>query len=404
MMRKLAILGGTPAFETKLHVGRPNLGDREVFLERTKSILDSRWFTNDGPLVREFEAKIAAHAGVKHCVAMCNATVALEIAIRALELKGEVIIPSYTFIATAHALQWQEITPVFADMEPSSQNIDPGCIERLITPRTSGIIGVHVWGRACDTDAIEEIGRNRGLKVMFDAAHAFGCSNKGRIVGGAGACEVFSFHATKFLNSFEGGAVVTNDDTLAAKMRLMRNFGFKDFDEVIYTGTNGKMTEICAAMGITSLEAIDQLIAVNRKNYECYRSSLEGILGLSLVQHNPNERNNYHYIVVEIDSEVAPLNRDELVGVLHAENVLARKYFWPGCHRMEPYRSLQPNAHLILTHTESMAARVLVLPTGESVSNEDVEKVSSIIRLAFQHACAVRSALNNGCNSTLESL
>jgi dTDP-4-amino-4,6-dideoxygalactose transaminase len=240
----------------KLYVGRPNIGNRERFLERVNGILDRRWLSNDGPLLKEFEEKVAAFLGVKNVVAMCNATAAIEIACRALDLKGEVIVPSYTFVATAHALQWQEITPVFCDMNPATHNIDPAKIERLITPRTTGIIGVHVWGRGCETEAIEEIAARRNLKVMYDASHGFGCTKGGRMLGTFGECEVFSFHATKFLNCFEGGAVVTNNDDLAEKMRLMRNFGFVDFDKVVYLGVNGKMSEIHAAMGLTNLEAI----------------------------------------------------------------------------------------------------------------------------------------------------
>jgi dTDP-4-amino-4,6-dideoxygalactose transaminase len=229
-----------------LYVGTPNVGNREALLVRINDMLDRRWLSNNGPLVQEFEKKICDLLGVKHAVAMCNATVALEIASKALDLKGEVILPSYTFIATAHALQWQDITPVFADMEPESHNIDPAKIEALITPHTTGIVGVHVWGRACDTEAIEEIARKHNLRVMYDASHGFGCSVGGRMLGNFGACEVFSFHATKFINCFEGGAVVTNDDALAEKLRLMRNFGFKGFDNVIYLGVNGKMSEVCA--------------------------------------------------------------------------------------------------------------------------------------------------------------
>ena len=297
---------------------------------------------------------------------MCNATIALEIAIRALELKGEVILPSYTFVATAHALQWQEITPVFADLDPRTHNIDPASIERLITPRTTGIIGVHVWGRPCDTAALEGIAARHRLKLMYDAAHAFGCSHAGRMIGGFGTCEILSFHATKFLNSFEGGAIVTNDDALADQMRLMRNFGFVDYDRVIYVGTNGKMTEICAAMGLTSLEAMDDIIAINKRNYEAYRRGLSGLPGVNVISHDDSERSNYQYVPAEVAPGSAPLTRDELIAVLHAENVLARRYFWPGCHQMEPYRSLQPNASLLLPETERLAPRIMVLPTGQA--------------------------------------
>jgi len=391
--KQLSILGETPVFKVPLHVGRPNLGDRQALLAQINDMLDRRWLTNDGPMVKEFEWRIAELVGVRHCIAMSNATVALEIAIRALGLRGEVIVPSYTFVATAHALQWQEIVPLFADMDPGTHNIAPAAIERLITPRTSAIIGVHVWGRACDTEAIEAIGRKHGLNVMYDAAHAFGCSHKGKMVGSFGRCEVFSFHATKFLNPFEGGAVVTNDDALAEKMRLMRNFGFAGYDRVIYLGVNGKMTEVCAAMGLTSLDSIDEIIAINRRNYAVYQEGLRELPGVSLIQYNPAEKNNYQYVVVEVDPETAPLNRNELVSVLHAENVLARKYFWPGCHRMEPYRSLQPNSALLLPETERVAARVMVLPTGQAVTPEMIQTICAILRSAFAQSASVRTAL-----------
>jgi dTDP-4-amino-4,6-dideoxygalactose transaminase len=213
------------------------------------------------------------------------------------------------------------------------------------------------------------------------------------MIGGFGACEVFSFHATKFINSFEGGAVVTNDDGLADKLRLMRNFGFKGFDNVIYLGTNGKMTEICAAMGLTSLDAAHDLIAINRRLYEAYRSGLANLPGVSLIHYDPGERNNYQYVVLEIHDRLAPLNRDELVTVLHAENVLARKYFWPGCHRLEPYRSLQPDAAPRLPETERLAARILLLPTGETLGPETVALICGLIRRAFEQAAAIRQTL-----------
>jgi dTDP-4-amino-4,6-dideoxygalactose transaminase len=228
---------------------------------------------------------------------------------------------------------------------------------------------------------------------MYDAAHAFGCSHAGRMIGSFGACEVLSFHATKFLNSFEGGAVVTNDDALAAAMRLMRNFGFQGYDRVIYVGTNGKMTEICAAMGLTSFDAMDEVIAINKRNFDEYRRGLAGLPGVTMVSYDGAERQNYQYVVAEVSPGAAPLTRDELVVVLHAENVLARKYFWPGCHRMEPYRSLQPNAGLLLPETERLASRVIVLPTGQTVTVEAVRTVCGIIKSALDQPQAVRAAV-----------
>ncbi len=374
----LAIHGAPPAFAEPLHVGRPNIGSQEAFLQRVGTIFDNRWLTNNGPMVQELESRIASYLGVKHCVAMCNGTVALEIAIRALELKGEVIIPSYTFIATAHALHWQEITPVFADVNPATHILDPAAVRRMITPKTTGIIGVHLWGRPAPHAELQSIANDHGLKLMYDAAHAFGCSLGGTMIGNFGECEVLSFHATKIFNTFEGGAVVTNNDALADKMRLMRNFGFAGFDNVIHPGTNGKMTEICAAMGLTNLDAIENIIAANRRNYQAYREAFSAIPGLSLLSYNEAEKNNYQYIVMEVGDDF-PASRDEIVAALHAENILARKYFWPGCHRMKPYRDLFPHAGMMLKHTEAVARRVVVLPSGITLPEQAVKTIAAVI-------------------------
>ncbi len=355
--------------------------------------MDRRWFTNNGPLVQEFEQRVAELLGVRNLVAMCNGTVALEIAIRALGLSGEVIVPSFTFVATAHALQWQEITPIFCDIDPRTHNIDPRQVEKMITPRTSGIIGVHVWGRACDIGALTDIARQRNLKLLFDAAHAFGCSYKGRMIGNFGYAEVFSFHATKFLNTFEGGAVATNDDELAGKMRLMRNFGFAGYDHVIYVGTNGKMSEVSAAMGLTGLESLDDFIAINHRNYRHYRRELEGMEGVRLVSYDGIEKSNYQHIILEMDEEATELSRDQWVEILHAENVLARRYFFPGCHRMEPYRSYFPHSGLLLPETEKLTRRVLALPTGTAVGPDEIDKICHLIRFVMTNGTEVSRRL-----------
>jgi len=389
----LALFSQRPAFREALHVGRPNIGNRQRFLERIGDILDRRWLTNHGPVVQEFEQRVAAYLGVRHCIAMCNGTVALEIAIRALELKGEVIVPSFTFIATAHALQWQEITPVFCDIDPRTHTLDPRAVERMLTPRTTGIIGVHIWGSPCAVDELTDLARRRGLRLMFDASHAFGCSHRGAMIGNFGAAEVFSFHATKFFNTLEGGAIVTNDDALAKKIRLMKNFGFAGYDNVIYIGTNGKMNEISAAMGLTGLESLEEFVAVNRRNYLQYQRELEGLPGISMYRYDERERCNYQYIVLEVDEEGAGISRDALLKVLHAENVLARRYFYPGCHRMEPYRSYFPHAGLLLPETEQLTQRILILPTGAAVQETDIQTIAGIIRLALDHAAELREAL-----------
>jgi len=392
-LSELAIFGGIPAFAEKLHVGRPNIGNRDRLLERINDLLDRKWLTNDGLYVQEFEQRVADFIGVKHSIAMCNGTVALEIAIRALGLNGEVIVPSFTFVATAHALQWQEITPVFCDIDPGTYNIDPDQVERMITPRTSGIIGVHLFGRPCDVETLSELANRHDLKLMFDAAHAFGCSHKGRMIGNFGDAEVFSFHATKFFNTFEGGAVVTNDDDLAKRIRLMKNFGFTGYDQVIYIGINGKMSEASAAMGLTGLESLEDFIAANHRNYREYQRQLEDIPGVQLITYDETEKRSYQYIILEIDEAVTHVSRDQFVDILFAENVLARRYFYPGCHRMEPYRSYFPHAGLLLPETERLAKRVLALPTGTSIGKKEVNSIGHLLRLVVENGVEVRERL-----------
>lgn len=363
-----------------LHIGRPNIGNREDFNARINDILDRRWLSNNGKYVQEFEARVADILGVRHCVAMCNATVGLEIAIRALGLTGEVIVPSFTFIATAHSLQWQQITPVFCDIDPVTQNIDPAKIEALITPRTTAIMGVHLWGRACEVEALQKIADRHGLKLLFDAAHAFGCTHRRRMIGGFGNAEVFSFHATKFINTLEGGMIATNVDTLAAKIRMMINFGFTGYDCVESIGTNGKMNEVSAAMGLTNLESMEEFIAVNRSHYQHYRDKFNSVPGIFIMPYDESERCNFQYLVVEVDEQQAGVSRDALVEHLHEQGIIARRYFYPGCHRMEPYRSVDPAAGLRLPVTERLSERLLCLPTGTGITEVDVERVCESIQ------------------------
>jgi dTDP-4-amino-4,6-dideoxygalactose transaminase len=388
---ELAVFTGQPAFPEKLHVGTPNAGDREAFLARVGDILDRRWFSNDGPFVREFERRIAALADVEHCVAVCNGTVALQLTAAASRLTGEVIVPAFTFVATPHAFQWQGLTPVFCDIDERTHHLDPSHAAELITDRTSAIVPVHVWGRPAYNDDLYELVGSRGLHLLFDAAHAVGCTSGGRPIGGRGDAEIMSFHATKILNTFEGGAILTNDGELASRLRQMRNFGFAGYDDVRSIGMNGKLSEVAAAMGLTSLESLPDFVEANRRTYEHYRVALAGMPGLSLLPYDEDERQNYQYVVAEVDGEACPVSRDDLIRILHAENVLARRYFYPGCHRMEPYRSHDPLLRLPVT--ERIASRVLVLPTGSAVAQEEVITICQIIKLAVDNPEAFTEGL-----------
>jgi dTDP-4-amino-4,6-dideoxygalactose transaminase len=389
---ELAILGGRPAFAVPLHVGRPNVGDPDRMRELVTGALERRWLTNDGPLVAEFEIALAPRVGGRHRIAVANGTVGIQLAAKAMGLSGEVIMPSFTFVGTAHALAWVGVEPVFCEIDPATHMLDPAAVERAITPRTSGILGVHLWGRPCDVGALEDLARRHELRLLFDAAHALGCSHDGRRIGGFGDAEVFSFHATKVANAAEGGAITTDDEELASRLRLMRNFGFSDFDEVSVLGTNAKLSELNAAMGLASLESLDEFIAVNRRNHAAYGRGLDGIDGVSVLRYDASDDANFHYVVIELDERlVERLPRDALVAALQAENVLARRYFYPGCHRMAPYAA----AGASLPVTESVAARVVVLPNGTSVDERAAETICEIVRAAVERAEDVRRALRS---------
>ncbi|WP_067510104.1 aminotransferase class I/II-fold pyridoxal phosphate-dependent enzyme [Actinoplanes sp. TFC3] len=384
----LATFGGTPAFATPRSVGRPNIGDRAALFARLDAALDRAWLSNGGPLAEEFEQRVAAIAGTEFCVATCNATAGLQLALRATGVLGEVIVPSLTFAATAHAVAWLGLTPVFCDVDPLTGALDPEHARSLIGPRTSAILAVHVWGRAAPVPELEELAAEHGLRLFFDAAHAFGCTSAGRPIGGNGDGEVFSFHSTKFVNSFEGGALVTDDPELAARARRMRNFGIARAEQVELIGLNAKLNEAAAAMGLTSLDSMERFIAHNRENYYAYRDGLAGLPGISVLGFDERERNNYQYVILTVDERRAGLDRDTLLAILAAENVHGRAYFSPGCHQMRPYAD-----GTRLPHTERLAAQVLAVPTGIAVSAADAAAIAGIIRVAItQPAAAARAA------------
>src|SRR3990167_7002041 len=387
----LALFGNLPLFKEQKHVGKPYLENAEKFLNFAKDILDSRYFTNDGPYLKKLESSIKEIIGAKHCLAICNATIGLMLAIKALDLSGEVIVPSMTFIAAAHALAWQGIQPVFADIHPRTFTLDPNEVERLITKKTTGILGVHLWGCPCEIEKLQKIADDNKLKLLFDAAHAFDCKYQGKKIGNFGEVEVFSFHATKFVNAFEGGVITTNNDLLAEKIRLMRNFGFSGYDNVVSLGINGKMSEISAAMGLCSLDELKKNEIINKRNYGFYKEFLSNIPGISLLECDETTEPNYQYLIIFINQEKSSVSRDELQKILFFENVLARRYFYPGCAQM-PYYLRKENC-FYLPHTEKISQQVLALPTGGNVTEEDIKKIASVIKISVNHANEVKKML-----------
>lgn len=363
-----------------LLVGRPNLGNRETFNHLVDGIFERQWFTNNGKLVQKLEEQLCKYLDVKHCIPVCNATIGLQVVCHALELRGQIIVPAFTFVATPHSVQWEGVTPIFADIDPVTHLMDPNQVVDLITPHTSAILGVHVWGRACYPEQLQKIADDHGLDLYFDAAHAFGCKHAGKMIGNFGRAEVFSFHATKFFNTFEGGAIATNDDELAARIRLMINFGFTGMDTVVHLGTNGKMSEIHAAMGLACFEEIGNIVQTNQKHYRQYRDTLTPLPGIRFCDYDDVERTNFQYVAIEVDESKAGKSRDELMLALHAQNIMVRRYFYPGCHRMEPYVSLQPGLAKRLPKTEAICNQVMILPTGTGTTSEDVTRVCEAIQ------------------------
>jgi dTDP-4-amino-4,6-dideoxygalactose transaminase len=278
---------------------------------------------------------------------------------------------------------------VFCDVDPRTHNIDPEQVEQLITPLTTAILGVHVWGRACNVERLADIAARHGLRLIFDAAHAFACTYHGMQIGGFGDAEVFSFHATKYLNTFEGGAITTNDDVLATKLRRMRNFGFAGSEGVIDLGTNAKMSEVAGLMGVTSLESLDDFIETNRHNHAAYSEGLQDVPGIELMNYDERESNNHQYVVADIDAHISGIDRDILHRTLRAENILTQRYFCPACHQMEPYQSRFPTAGETLPETEALSRRLMQLPTGTAVAPAQIRAVCEMIRFSAAHGAAI---------------
>lgn len=377
---QLAIFGGEPAFPEPLHVGRPALPDRSRFDQMVDRIWETGVLSNNGPFVQELEERFRAMTGAEHAVAVSNATLGLQLVARALDLEGEVILPSFTFIATPHAFRWEGLKPVFCDVDERMHTLDPARVEELVGEETCAIVGVHLWANACPTEDLRRIARESGLHLVYDAAHALGVESGAGKVGSFGEAEVFSLHATKIANGFEGGVITTNSDVLGHQLRSLRNFGFAGYDDVRGLGTNAKMSEVAAAMALCSLDQLGENIAHNRQNLEQYRYGLSDLCGIRLVEPADPCATNAQYVVLRVNAVEAGLTRDDLAAGLWAEGIRARRYFHPGCHRAEPYRWECCDAPTRLPVTQKLCQEVLVLPTGPSITESEIEAICGIVR------------------------
>lgn len=373
----LALFGGTPLFSEVLHVGRPNILNRDALFRRLGEATDRLWLTNDGPLLLEMEERFAQFLEVKHCIAVANATLGLQLLAHALDLKGEVLMPSFTFIGTARAMEWQNLRPRFCDVLDSRHTLDPESVRKAMNPDVSAILGVHLWGMPCEIEQLQTIADENGVPLIFDAAHAIGSVYNGKKIGGFGRAEVFSLHATKAINALEGGLVTTNDDRLAHRIRLARNYGIVDEDVFEGTGINAKMNEYSAAMAITNLEGYEMLLSHNHSIQQAYAMALAGVNGVEMVSFKNINEHNGHYAVLRISPDKSALSRDDLKKILKSENINSRRYFWPGCHRCYPY--IQSSEGEPLPVTETLSNELLQIPTGMQMTIDKAITIGKFI-------------------------
>jgi dTDP-4-amino-4,6-dideoxygalactose transaminase len=389
----LAVFGGSPSFDLHLPVGQLNFPEWERIEKSFRAIFDRQWYTNHGPLTQELEQKLGHFFGVRHALCMTNATIGLLITAAAMEVKGKVLTPAYTFVATGQSLLWAGLEPVFCDVDPDTHLISMDRLESLVGPDIGAVLGVHLWGNPCNITELEQLTSRCSIPLFFDAAQAFGSEYHGRKVGQFGDAEVFSFHATKVFNSMEGGCVCTNDDTLAARIRNIRSsYGAGPPVNVPQTG-NGRFSEAQAAMALLSLEDFPKNLARNRRFSALYRENLKDVPGIRWPSRLDKTSSNDQYIVIEIDEASFGLTRDNLCAILHAENVGCRRYFTPGVHRTKPFKEWFPQFQNSLPVTDRLCRSVMQLPSGGFVSDTAINTVCEIIRFVQSEAGTVRTML-----------
>lgn len=360
-------------------VTRPSLPPLGEFLPYLEDIWASRQLTNCGPYHQRLERAMADYLGVAHLSLFANGTLALMTALQALGVRGEVITTPYSFVATAHALRWNQITPVFVDIDPHTLNLDPAAIEAAITPRTTAILPVHCYGRRCDTAAIEAIARRHGLRVIYDAAHAFAVRDDGGSLLRHGDLSVLSLHATKVFNTFEGGAIVSPSAAAKAEVNALRNFGFVDEVSVAVAGINAKMSEFNAALGLLQLQHIDAALAQRARVDRAYREALADIDGIEPLPVMAGQTSNHGYFPIRVGSAY-PLARDSLYQRLRERNIHVRRYFYPLICELAAYREASGVARPPLPNARRIAAEVLCLPIFPDLLHAELQRVVSVIR------------------------
>ena len=365
--------------EKQITVTAPLLPDLEEFNAILKEIWDSKWVTNNGTFHQQLERELAEYLKVPYISLFTNGTLPLLTALQALRITGEVITTPYSFVATTHSIWWNGCKPVFVDIDSTTGNIDPDAIEAAITNKTTAIMPVHVYGKPCDTKKIQEIADKYGLKVIYDAAHAFGVEVDGESILNAGDMSTLSFHATKVYNTLEGGALVMHDEQTKKRIDYLKNFGFAGETEVVAPGINSKVDEVRAAYGIINLRQVDAAIEARHQVAIKYREALRPVEGITFMDDMPGVKHNYSYFPIFIDAEKYGVTRDELYEKMKNHNVLGRRYFYPLISTFSTYRGLPSAAPENLSKAHKMADSVICLPMHHELSAEDINRVLELI-------------------------
>ena len=366
-------------FEKPIYITRPPLPDRKEVYRKIDEIWDSQWLTNLGSQHLQFENKLKKYLDVANLSLFCNGTLALQLACQALRLSGEVITTPFTFAATPHVLYWNRITPVFCDIDPNTFNLNPECIESMITPNTTAILPVHVFGYPCDIEAIEKIADRYGLRVIYDAAHSFAVEVNGEKIGNFGDLCMFSFHATKIYHTLEGGALTFKDERLRERLEFAKNFGFKGEDNIVVPGINAKMNEFQAAIGLLMLDLVGKEIEERKHLTMIYRDRLSEIPGINFRTDMQGVKHNYYNFVITVQQNEFGISRDELYDNLKAFNIFTRKYFYPLCSQFQCYKQNHSSSPDNLPVAEKTAQQVLSLPLYGELEDEYVHKICDII-------------------------
>lgn len=375
----------SPQGSEPIYVTRPTMPPLEEFMPMLQQLWENRWLTNNGPFHQQFEKALAEYLGVKYVSLFCNGMIALQTGLQALKITGEVITTPFSFVATTHAVYWNDCTPVFGDINPRDYNLDVDKIESLITPKTTAIMPVHVYGNPCDVNKLQRIADTYGLKIFYDAAHTFGVKIDGNSILNFGDLSMISFHATKIFNTFEGGALVTNDIKLKQRIDYLKNFGFADEVTVVAPGSNGKMDEFRSAFGLLQLQYVDRKISANHEITKFYREHLSGIPGIAFFDDIPGVTHNYSYFPITVDAAAYGLGRDELYAKFKKYNIFTRRYFYPLISSFPCYRHLPSASPANLPVAEQVAKQILCLPIYADLPREAKELTVDLIRNQSQY-------------------